>query len=147
TDGPGIEAKNTAHSMVDRTNAVRSSRVRTRLPEHAVAISEEVGGVDVPPEKTALLERVKPVIQDLGIGPQRVGCVCALDHVLVQEDHGRLDEPRLRAEEEGEPGRPWSPQGDAEGCRGSPPQCDWYLLSPREPALADDLNHVEHRVR
>jgi hypothetical protein len=69
--------------MVDRAHAISTAGVRARLLEHAVAIGHEVYGIGITPNDAALLQRIEPVIENLGVGPHGVSGMCALNRMLV----------------------------------------------------------------
>src|SRR5438105_4742370 len=91
--------------MVDRADAVEALCVRTRLLEHPVAVSDEIRRVRVNPGDTVLLERLEPVVEDLGVRTQRVVGMGALHGMLVQKSDGGLNQLKLRGEQQ------WKPDG------------------------------------
>ena len=103
-DSPGIEPEDAADSMVDRRGAVGAARMRARLRHHAVAIGDQVDGIRAVPRDIVLLERLEPVVEDLGVGSERVRGVRALDRVLVQIGDCRFDQLPVLGEEKREPG-------------------------------------------
>ena len=94
-DGPRVEAQNAPHTMVDRANAVGPMRRRAWRRQHPVAVGNQIDRVGGPPINAVLLERIEPVDQNLGVGPERVRGVRSLDAMLMQEGHGRLDDPHV----------------------------------------------------
>src|ERR1700720_2598453 len=102
-DGPIIEAQDAANAVVDRPNAIRSMRSWAWSRQHAVAVRHKIHCVHLAPENAVLLKRIKPVDENLRVGPQRVSRVRSLDSMLVQECDGRLDQLHVGSKEQREP--------------------------------------------
>jgi len=83
-----------------------------RLTQHAVAVGNEIGGIGPVPLDAALFKSVEPVVENLHVGVQGVGCMRSPDSVLVQICESWLDELEIRREEKRESRRPRLPQLD-----------------------------------
>src|ERR1700675_2552952 len=102
-DGPIIEAQDAANSVVDRPNAIRSTRSWAWSRQHAVAVRHKIHCVRFAPENVVLLKCIEPVDENLRVGPERLSGVCSLDGMLVQECDGRLDKLHIGSKKQREP--------------------------------------------
>jgi hypothetical protein len=134
---PSIEPQHAANPVADGRRPVRTSGVRTGLRHHAVAIGHQVDGICLVPRDVVLLERFEPVVEDLGVGPERVGGVRALNRVLMQEGDRGLDQLPLLREEKRETGRTRLAKRNRQGLCCKLRQGFRQVCRTRERSLAD----------
>src|SRR5271154_4882398 len=142
-DCPCVEAQHASNAQVNRAGTVWSAGMSTRALEHAVAVRDEITGINLTPGHIALLKRIKPVVKNLRVRPQRLVGVCALHRMLVQEPDGRLNELEVRTEEQWKARRPCLSQRHAQGGSGTLTQRGRHLTWIRECSFANDLDHVQ----
>ena len=113
-----------------------------RFQHHAIAVSDQVHRIGVNPRDRVLFERLEPVVEDLGVGPDRIGRMRPLHEVFVEECHGRFDELPLRCEEQRKPRRSWLTQHDGLRLLRGGTQRLYDLGRVRQRGLTDDLDHT-----
>ncbi len=82
--------------MVDGARTVSSTRVPAALA-HIIRLryATRVRREDRSPIEIVLLERLRPVVENLAIGPDRLGRLTSLDTMLMQEGEDWLNEPHV----------------------------------------------------
>jgi hypothetical protein len=66
--------------------------------QHTVAVGDNIRSVRVAPRNPVPLKRLEPVVENLGIRAKGVWRVRALDGVLMQKSHRRLDQLHIARE-------------------------------------------------
>ena len=138
---PLVEPEYATNAMIDGRRPVRAAGVGARLRHHAVPIGHEVDRVGALPRDVVLLERLEPVVQDLGVGPPRVVGMGALDRVFMQEGDRRFDQLPVSGEQKRESGGPRLAHGDSARLFGSVARSRGHFIWGRQRGLADDLHH------
>jgi hypothetical protein len=104
---PIVKPENTAHTVVDRSNRIGATGVRTRLGEHPVAIGNKVSSISLVPGDRTLFQGIKPIKENLGIRPDCIVGMSSLDGMLMKKCNDGLNDLHRIGEENRKALEPW----------------------------------------